>query len=93
MLHYKLGCGGETFFKGWEHFDEDEKEPLSGVTPNSRVNYHQGKAVYISGPSIGQNLENKNVFFYSVCRRQAAPSGKRHKTTMVQEDMYATNLP
>ena len=95
MPHYKPGCGGETFFKGWEHLDEDEdeKKPLSGVTPNSRVNYHEGKAIYISGPNIGQNLDNKNVFFYSVCCRQAAPNSKQHKTILVQEDMDAANLP
>ena len=33
----------------WEHLDYDEKKPLSEVTPNSGVNYHKGKTVYISG--------------------------------------------
>ena len=32
-----------------EHIDEDEKKPLSELTPDSRVNHHEGKAVYISG--------------------------------------------
>ena len=33
---------------GWEHLDDDEKKPLSGLGPISGPNYYEGKAVYIS---------------------------------------------
>ena len=31
----------------WKHLDDDEGKPLAEVTPNSRVTYNEGKAVYI----------------------------------------------
>ena len=31
-----------------EHLDQDERKPLSELTPGAGVNYHQGKAVYVS---------------------------------------------
>ena len=30
------------------HLNEDEKKPHPEVIPNSVINYHEGKAVYIS---------------------------------------------
>ena len=44
LLHYKLGCGGETFFKGWEHLDEYEKKPLSGVGSHFRSHLPREKS-------------------------------------------------
>ena len=31
-----------------KHLDQDERKPLSELTPGADVNYHQGKAVYVS---------------------------------------------
>ena len=33
--------------KGWKYLNDDEGKPLAEVTPNSRVTYNEGKAVYI----------------------------------------------
>ena len=38
--------------RGWKHIDDDEGKPLVEVTPNSRVAYNEGKAVYIFSRSL-----------------------------------------
>ena len=80
---------GRPFLIGWEHLDEDEKKPLSGLTPNSRVHYLKGKAVYISESEL-----------YSLILRSKLPvekSSKKWVTVMLglkgQKERMSSRLP
>ena len=44
-----------------EHINEDEKRPLSELTPDSQVNHHEGKAVYRLATSLGAYFRIRTV--------------------------------
>ena len=83
------GMVGRPFLRGWEHLDEDEKKPLSALTHNSGVNYHKGKAFYISESGL-----------YSLILRSKLPaekSSKKRVTVMPglkeQNERMSSRLP
>ena len=43
---------------GQKHLNKDERKPLSGLDTNSMSNYHEGKAIYISGSVLFMSLED-----------------------------------
>ena len=65
-----------------EHLDQDERKPLSELTPGAGVNYHQGKAVYVSESGL------YSLIFGS--RRTAVKSFKKWVTSEVLPSIQKT---